>query len=790
MLENVFAKERSKGRSKWMFPLFSIAFACLLYFFLWLIYSPQSGTYKFKNIYGEAYITYDGTYGIPYISGTTNNAIAFAIGYSQAADRLYDLSLHRAMAAGRLAEYFGKEALDFDRYMRSLQLSKVTARELQLLSTQNMTFLQAYTDGINEYAKRLLVQPIELLLSGISFEPWSIQDSLMIFKMFSFSLSEHWKLTALRTVIAHKWGKQLAERLVPFKDVTNGLFESIAAIDPSDIPLNKIDLRLKYEQVRDTSFEPVADPGIDFKFLKSLRFRGKIDWTGSSAWAVHKSKSANGKTLFSASINGAHAIPSELYIMSIKYPQGPNLMGATMAGFPLILFGRNEHVGWSMATSFVENIDLYSVKVTTDLRQYHYSGGWKNLEVSEEFIKVKGKKGVNYTVYRTHHGPIITSIKRYTTPYHSPALAIAWKGFSETDRSVAGMFRLNWARTTADLTDALKTFDGLAATFTFSTESGDIGLWTTGRIPVRKSIRDSLYIRNGQSPENDWREFYGGEDNPHVVNPRSGYISGCSGRVNPLNEAFHGIATTVPASSQALRSHKLIASILKRSKELDRSHLEIIQNDVADLFAESILGKLLAIVEKHKAFYYHSDSEEDKAMKRVLGVMPSWTSEMKSDSKYALLYSMWHKELSEMMLHKYFVDEGEQRFAAENFFSDYFLGSLVNNWVEGKELDSEYCENSQNKGKQNKCVHNVVEALVRAHKKIVEKYNSARNWKWGYENPVDFPHLHLSSCCLLKFLYHRRVLASVLLPPYIRETHVLCVDTLSLIHISEPTRPY
>jgi penicillin amidase len=363
-------------------------------------------------MHGDAYITYEKTYGVPYISGTTNESIAFAIGYSHAMDRLYDLNFHRAMAAGRLSEYFGKEALEFDRYMRSLQLSKIAARELLLLNTQNVNFLQAYTAGINEYMKGLTIRPIELLFSRISFEPWTIKDSLMIFKMFSMSFSEHWKLTALRTVIAHKWGKQLAERLVPFKDVTNGLFENIAAIDPLDASMNNIDIRLKYEQIKDTSFEAVADPGIDFKFLRNLRFRGKVDWTGSCAWAIHRTKAANGKILFGSSVNGAHNIPSELYMMSIKYPHGPNLMGSTMAGIPLILFGRNEDVAWSISTSFVENIDLYSIRISTDHRQYYYNGRWRDLEVSEEVIKVKGKTEVVHTVFKTHYGPVINFNKK------------------------------------------------------------------------------------------------------------------------------------------------------------------------------------------------------------------------------------------------------------------------------------------------------------------------------------------------------------------------------------------
>ena len=306
-------------------------------------------------------------------------------------------------------------------------------------------------------------------------------------------------------------------------------------------------------------------------------------------------------------------------------------------------------------------------------------------------------------------------------------------------------------------------FDGLSGAFTFATNTGDIGFWATGKIPYRKSIKDSLYIRNGQSSLNDWSRFFPPDDNPQVINPKDGYITGCSGRVNPLIEAFHSIGTTAPYSAQNLRSDKLINSMLKRSKELDKNHIEILQSDTGDEFADIIASKLIPIVEKYKTDYYDQLSKEFSIIEEMLRILPSWTNKMQSDSKYALIYSMWHREVVDFFFHHEFPKESQRKYILENPFSDYFLGSLVNSWAEGKELDNDYCKHEFNKYESKKCVYNIVKGLIKGYNKIIEKFSTnTKNWKWGYDNMLEYPHVQLSNCCLTKFLYARKTIASVL----------------------------
>ncbi len=71
---------------------------------LYFAYTPFEGVIHLSTIHGAATIVYESEYSIPYINGTTNEAVAYALGYAQAENRLYDLQLKRAVSSGRVAE--------------------------------------------------------------------------------------------------------------------------------------------------------------------------------------------------------------------------------------------------------------------------------------------------------------------------------------------------------------------------------------------------------------------------------------------------------------------------------------------------------------------------------------------------------------------------------------------------------------------------------------------------------------------------------------------------------------
>jgi len=337
------------------------------------------------------------------------------------------------------------------------------------------------------------------------------------------------------------------------------------------------------------------------------------------------------------------------------------------------------------------------------------------------------------------------------------AIALSWIGILdiEHDTSIAAMFKLNWAKCTNDIISSMKSFNDLSASFVYGTSGGDIGMWTTGKVPRRNAIRDSLYLRNGELRENDWQGFYSIEDNPHVLNPKKGFISVCGGRINPDLSAFYGIGTTVPSTAQALRAYKLTQGTLKRVGKANIDYMKALQSDITDLFAGEIIEKMIEVVNKYKAEYYTVDSKEDEVLSKLCDMLLRWTGEVRNDSKYALIYSMWHEEVFNSLFTEQLSFQ-ERQLIKENVFKDYFLEKMLMIWKEGYELDSKYCNNLNNKNIRYKCPYNVIHSLLTVYNKVVNIHgNNKKYWKFGYESLSEHKHLPFSDWFTLRLLFHR-----------------------------------
>ncbi len=47
---------------------------------------------------------------------------------------------------------------------------------------------------------------------------------------------------------------------------------------------------------------------------------------------------------------------------------------------------------------------------------------------------------------------------------------------------------------------------------------------TLGKFPIRNNVGSTFFIKNGSDPKYDWKGWVPFEDNPHIKNPKKGYI--------------------------------------------------------------------------------------------------------------------------------------------------------------------------------------------------------------------------------------------------------------------------
>ena len=101
----------------------------------WLARSgmPQlDGEVRVSGIAKGATITRD-KWGVPHIEAESEKDAYFALGYSMAQDRLFQIEMMRRLAQGELSELAGSLALDIDKAMRTLRLRPTAAENAELM---------------------------------------------------------------------------------------------------------------------------------------------------------------------------------------------------------------------------------------------------------------------------------------------------------------------------------------------------------------------------------------------------------------------------------------------------------------------------------------------------------------------------------------------------------------------------------------------------------------------------------------------------------------------------------
>ncbi|MGQ9590590.1 MAG: penicillin acylase family protein [Planctomycetota bacterium] len=90
-------------------------------------------------------------WGVPRISGDSMAAVAYALGYAQAEDRLEEILKAYLRAEGRLASAFGSEFLEEDYQARALRHAEVSRARYGELSPQSRAVIEAFVAGIAKY---------------------------------------------------------------------------------------------------------------------------------------------------------------------------------------------------------------------------------------------------------------------------------------------------------------------------------------------------------------------------------------------------------------------------------------------------------------------------------------------------------------------------------------------------------------------------------------------------------------------------------------------------------------
>jgi penicillin G amidase len=509
--------------------------------------------------------------GVPHIYARNAHDLFFAQGYVHAQDRLWQMELNRNLGAGRLAELFGEGALEIDKVMRVLGLSRAAALDWRTLSPATRALLTAYADGVNAYVSahrgRL---PIEFTILGVEPRPWTPVDSLTWGKLMSLNLSLNHAFEILRVHLIARLGEPVARRLV----------SPYPATAPVIVPPG-VHGYAGFAVPRRSRTDLAALPG-----LAMISGAGTV-W-GSNGWVVAGSRTASGRPLLANDTHLGLQLPSIWYQVGL-HGGGYDVAGFSFPGMPFVVIGHNQRIAWGITNLCADVQDLYIEKLddAKHPRRYQFKDAWRDLVLRREAIPVKGKPEVMFEVRETHHGPIVNDVLPELKG--SPPMALRWPALGGT-RLIDALSAVDRATDWPSFHRALAAWDTPSVNFVYADVDGHIAYQSTARVPIRAAGHQGLVPVPGWDGRSEWQGFIPYEEMPRLLDPPAGFIVTANNKV--VGDGYpHYLAYDMADPYRAQRITELLAA----GRRFTLEGLRAVQADTLGLPAAALRPLLLAV---------------------------------------------------------------------------------------------------------------------------------------------------------------------------------------------------
>jgi acyl-homoserine-lactone acylase len=418
-------------------------------------------------------------WGVPHIYGETDADAVFGMIYAQAEDDFNRIEVNFLNSQGRLAEAEGEAEIWRDLRMK-LFIDPADMQEQYEASPQWLKdLMDAWADGLNYY---LHTHPEVTPRVLTRFEPW------MALTFSEGSIGGDIERVNLRALEAF-YGEQAAM--------------SRAAGGPMSDPA------------------PVASLGREESVLVASSSLNEPDPdeepTGSNGIAIAPANTENGHALLLINPHTSFFFREELHMVS---NEGLNAYGAVTWGQFFVYQGFNENAGWMHTSSGADNIDefLETIVERDGSLYYMYGEEERPLQTRQVTVPYKTDTGMaerEFTVYRTHHGPIVRSAG---DKWVSVAL------MEEPQKALIQSFLRTKAQNYDQYVETMRGHTNSSNNTLFADSEGNIAYLHSNFIPVRDTSFNYLQPVDGSDPATDWQGVHTFEETPNSVNPAVGWV--------------------------------------------------------------------------------------------------------------------------------------------------------------------------------------------------------------------------------------------------------------------------
>jgi len=624
---------------------------------------PVDGSLALDGLRAPATVDRDEK-GMAYIHARSLDDAMLALGYITAQDRLFQMTLTRLFAQGRISELAGEKGRDVDIRHRILGFHRQAIEHARMLEPETLGWFQRYVDGINAYIRSGEDSiPLEFKLAGISPESWSVADCLSILYYMSWSTSANLKAEIVAQMLIEQLGEQKAREIFPLN------------VNPDDASFDPSTAGERFsEKLAVACDAPLTG------FLEGAAYE-----LGSNNWVTGPDLSSGGKPMVCNDPHlDARILPGPWYPAGLFTPEN-RIVGVHIPGLPLMPIFRNQFVAAGITNAYGDMQDLF-VEIVDPANGDHYLEGSRSIPFSviRETLKIRDKKAKGgfreeaIEIRSTSRGPVVSGVLKGLET--DKVMSLRWAPY-ETMGPTLGMMEIVQAKSVADARSALAHTNIIMLNFVFGDTRGDFGWHVSGRLPIRSRCAGTVpcIVTDG---EDDWCGFVPIDEMPQAENLSKGWVGTCNHHTVTHDYPYY--YSSYQATSYRYRRLKELMAM--PGKKTADQHWQY-QRDTYNLLAEKLVPFMVPILNR---------SLQTRPLARILG---QWDYRDTVDAPGATVFHAIYErfawltfadELGEplaktMLKVWYFWQERFQQMVLSDDLNHWFDDAATNDVVESKQ---------------------------------------------------------------------------------------------------------
>lgn len=622
---------------RWLLRIFTalivlgLAVLVLIYWFASRSIPDYSADFSVGGLEGATEIVRDHA-NVPHIFAENDRDVFFGLGFAHAQDRLWQMTMLRRTAQGRLSELFGRRTLRTDELLRRLDLYGLAVQSLEVQDKQTRAALIAYANGVNAWLTQVNEKALgrgapELFLFSNRIAPWQPADSLAVLKLMALQLSGHVAEEVLRARTSLLLpAERVADILPDAPGAGVAALPEYAALFP-DLPR----FAAASPAPADDPFHPVAPRGLA---------------GASNAWAAAPARSATGATLLANDPHLGFTAPSIWYLARLDLASG-GVIGGTIPGIPAVLVGRSDGFGWGLTSSYLDDQDVFIEKLNPDNPEEVLTpGGFRPMTSRPSIIRIKDEAPETITLRWTENGPVLPGHHFKLGPItpQGHVAALSWTALSGRDTSMSAAIALMQAKSVQDGLAAGEGFVAPSQNLTMA-DRDTIAMKTVGAMPAR----DAAHQTRGRIPspgwiaENRWQGRLNYAANPEFVAPSGGILGNTNNKTVERPFPLH-VSFSWGDTQRVQRWRRLMQNREVHTRE---SFVEAQLDEVSPT-----ARTLLPLVARE--LWFTGDPAPAGTPVRLrqdaLRLLADWNGEMNEHRPEPLLYAAWMRALQDRLI--------------------------------------------------------------------------------------------------------------------------------------------